>query len=310
MKKNNLILLLLMIIPGLFMIFIGIMCLNTNIEIDETKQTSGIIEEFYKGTSGKFKKPMHIIVNDEKYIIDSGVRYSIKFQELINIFKVGTEIEIEYVEGIKVNRIVGFNYNGDTLLTKEQYIKSYNEAQKSSGVLFINVGYTIILLNILFSFTSLSSKSLFSQTFYLSKKELITKTSLMVICLIISIILSLAINSWLYLLFISLTFIVSLLLTKSINKINIMNEIELYIKGKKNVYQWNGLKQIKITKINNKYKQIVFNFTKEQYNKYEFKKYININNKYIVKFNVNNKQYDLIDRHIKTYYRNEVIKWI
>ena len=131
MKKNELLLLSLLIIPGLFMIFIGIMCLNSNIEIHDTRQTSGIIEEYYKGTSGKFKKPMHIILNDEKYIIDSGVRYSFKFKELTNIFKVGNEIEIEYIEETNVKKIIGFNYNDDTLLTKEQYIKSYNEAQKS-----------------------------------------------------------------------------------------------------------------------------------------------------------------------------------
>lgn len=308
MKKKELLLLLLLIIPGLFMIFIGIICLNSNIEIHDTRQTSGIIEEYYKGTSGKFKKPMHIILNNEKYIIDSGVRYSFKFQELTNIFKVGNEIEIEYIEATNVRKIIGFNYNDDTLLTKEQYIKSYNEAQKSIGISLINVGYTIILLNILFSVTSLNSKNLISRTFYLSKKELVTKILLMFICFIISIVLSLAINSWLYLIFISLSFVVSVLLMKSINKIHIMNEIEIIVKFKKIIYQWNGLKQVKISKINNRHKRMIFNFTNEPYNKYDFKKQININGKHIVKFIVNNKEYEIIDNYIKTYYRNELIK--
>ena len=87
-----------------------------------------------------------------------------------------------------------------------------------------------------------------------------------------------------------------------------MNEIEIYVKFKKTIYQWNGLKQVKISKINNRHKQMIFNFTKETYNKYDLKKYININGKHIVKFIVNNKEYEIIDRHIKIYYRNELIK--
>lgn len=305
MKKTSFLLYLTIAIPILLIIFVGVMTYTNKTEISNYQTASGIIEKFEKGSNGRRKYPMYIVIDKEKYNIVGGTRYAYKTEELQNIFKEGNEVEINFITGGTINQIIGFHISDEINFTIEEYIEYTNIQNKTYGITFINIGYSFLIYMIFF-FIYFNNLSPIFNKIYLSKKNFVFTIIISIITFIISIILSIALSGWIYPLLITISVTVSYLMISSVSNINIYNELILFIKRKKIIYQWNGVKEIYVKEKRNS-KTIIINFTKQLYTKeLHINKYINIDNKYIIKFNLSNKNYKSFIELCDRYYKKEI----
>lgn len=306
MKKTSFLLYLTIAIPIILIIFVGAMTYTNKTEISNYQTTSGIIEKFEKGSNGiRRKNPMYIIIDKEKYNIVGGTRYAYKTEELQNIFKEGNEVEINFITEGTINQIIGFHISDEINFTIEEYIEYTNVQNKTYGITFINIGYSFLIYMIFF-FIYFNNLSPIFNKIYLSKKQFVFTIIISIITFIISIILSIALSGWIYPLLITISVTVSYLMISSVSNINIYNELILFIKRKKIIYQWNGVKEIYVKEKRNS-KTIIINFTKQLYTKeLHINKYINIDNKYIIKFNLSNKNYKSFIELCDRYYKKEI----
>lgn len=305
MKKTSFLLYLTIAIPIILIIFVGVMTYTNKTEISNYQTTSGIIEKFEKGSNGRRKNPMYIVIDKEKYNITGGTRYAYKTEELQNIFKEGNEVEINFITGGTINQIIGFHISDEINFTIEEYIEYTNIQNKTYGITFINIGYSFLIYMIFFFIYFNNSSPIFNKI-YLSKKQFVFTIIISIITFIISIILSIALSGWIYPLLITISVTVSYLMISSVSNINIYNELILFIKRKKIIYQWNGVKEIYVKEKRNS-KTIIINFTKQLYTKeLHINKYINIDNKYIIKFNISNKNYKSFIELCDRYYKKEI----
>ena len=139
MKKTSFLLYLTIAIPIILIIFVGVMTYTNKTEISSYQTTSGIIEKFEKGSTGRRKYPMYIVIDKEKYNIVGGTRYAYKTEELQNIFKEGNEVEINFITGGTINQIIGFHISDEINFTIEEYIEYTNIQNKTYGITFINI---------------------------------------------------------------------------------------------------------------------------------------------------------------------------
>lgn len=270
MKRDLIKTILLMSLPLVLSIFFGIFFLFADVYDGPTKIISGEITLFNKGSSRRYgSTPMHIKIEDDKYIITGGVRWSTDYNELKDTLSVGNSVTIEYYEKSNINYVGGIKYKDNVLVTKTEYIEGQHQQNNLKSTIVFYIGYTYLLIEIMILF-ALSKKFSFDVNLGYMNKVIINKFKfglniVLSISLIIGSFAVIAISKWLY--FPAITISLAYLFYTLILNDRLYfgtGGFRILIKGKKKHYCWNAIKEMMQVDYKNK-KVVVLNF-KENYN--------------------------------------------
>lgn len=304
MYKKNIIFKLSIIIGIIFIIISGFIY-SEKIYVPSTEKISGTITEFFRGSSSRYNKaPMHIIINDDKYIIISSLRWAVNDEELEEVLSKGNFVTIEFYYDKDQKNVVGIEYMNIDFVTVNDTIAGAVNKKNTLSIITLCIGYSILL----FAFGCLilfkdkydyCFSQIFSHKIYLSKLQIIFNIIIIILLTLLTLYLSIKVSKWLYFVFslvlggyIVYTFITTNQLIYDEHKI-------IFVKyGKVKKYNWNQLRQI-ISK-GNKYRKIILNFSLENID-YNSSNHDVIINEKIHVFNFTKKNYTHFYSILKKY---------
>lgn len=263
---------LIILVPLIIACFISQIIYFKEVDYGELYSVNGKITEFDEGRFGArtINRPMSVVINGQKYVIDSGVRWASSTSELEDVLQVGNQVRLQYYKNNKRLSVVSIKENGEYVVSLEESINGKTNQKNTIALFIFYAGYTYSLGMLLFYIFS-SSKYNFAfdlkyfLTIYSSKPYIILIAISSTILYIGLIILSAVINKWLYL---PLFLVLCLLLSIELSTVNSIkagkgNTIFIY-RFKRHKFNWNQLKEYLLIPSKNKY-TIILNF-KEKYN--------------------------------------------
>lgn len=316
MKKDLIKSTLLMSLPLVLAFFIGFIFLFADVYDGPTNTISGEITLFDKGSSRRYgSTPMHIEIDDDIYIITGGVRWATDFNELKDSLSVGNEVTIEFYEEANMKYVVGIEYKGNVLVTKNEYIEGQYRQNNLKSTIAFYTAYTYLLIEIMI-LLALSKKFSFDFNLGYMNKVTINKLKYFLkICISILLIIGsfavIAISKWLYLpaITISLAYLFYTLILRDIVYFG-TGGFRILIRCEKKNYGWNAIKEM--IQVNKKNKKVVVINFKENYNfeGNDIKKYLSLTKKQKNKFvyilyltKENSKEFDKLQK--KYYIRKD-----
>lgn len=316
--KNKIGLILLLIIPIILFVVMGIAIMPEDITFDNVQKEKGEITDFYEGVNTRrIHKPMYIIINNDKYFIPSAIKWGVDNNQLLNVFTIGNEIEVEYIIKDERKIVISIKENGEYLITKEDTRNNQYKLQDIYSKVLLFGGYLFflyILMQLIFLFKEFKFDfSLgFTNKIYLSKLQIIVNV-LISICLFLGSLLIIAVNEWLYFPAITLAMAYVFWSIISTNRLFYGTggfRIIKYYKMKH--YGWNAVKQI--VKIEKRFRTIIIVNFKDSYdlNNVSVLNYIltakSANNKYYFIISLNKKQIVEFDKLYEKYKKDKKVK--
>ena len=273
---------LLMSTPLVLAIILGFVFLFSDVYDGPTKTTSGEIKIFDKGSSRRYgSTPMHIEIDGDTYIITGGVRWATNFNELKDTLSVGNVVTVEYYEEANMKYVVGIEYKGNVLVTKNEYIQGQHQQNNLKSTIAFYIAYTYLLIEIMV-LLALSKRFNFDCNLGYMNKVTINKSKYIInICistlLIIGSLAVIAISKWLYLpaITISLAYLFYTLIIRDRVYFG-TGGFRILIRCEKKHCGWNAIKEM--IKINNKNQNVVVINFKENYNfeGHDIRKYLKL----------------------------------
>ncbi len=269
MFKAQLKLISIVSIPVIIFLIIGINYSLQKWDVQDTADVSGTISSFYGGSNQKYlKKPMHIIINNEKYIIIHGIRWAKDHDALVAALVPGNDIKLTYFEKNDEKFVISINYDNKTFVSYEETKMNQELYWNNMASLYFCLAYTYEIIVLLICL--LSQKTLdmnyntgFCNKIYLFKKQRILEILFIIILLILALVFGILISKWIYLSLLTIAMIIIYYFHSPHNIIYFgKGGFRIKLTHKTMNFGWNALKQVII--IQKKYQnKVILNFKEE-----------------------------------------------